>query len=158
MMNSGELDILLVEDNQDDMDLALHALQRGKLANNIFVARNGEEALDFLFCRGAFGHRSFDHPPKLVLLDLKLPKVDGMEVLKEIKSDARTKTIPVVIMTSSKEERDLVAGYNLGANSYIQKPVDFDQFRETVKSVGLYWLVINQPVPNNGVREVVARR
>jgi two-component system, response regulator len=119
MMNSGELDILLVEDNQDDMDLALHALQRGKLANNIFVARNGEEALDFLFCRGAFGHRSFDHPPKLVLLDLKLPKVDGMEVLKEIKSDARTKTIPVVIMTSSKEERDLVAGYNLGANSYI---------------------------------------
>ena len=157
-MNSEELDILLVEDNQDDMDLALHALKRGNLANNIFVARDGEEALDFLFCRGGFGHRSFDHPPKLVLLDLKLPKVDGMEVLKQIKVDARTKTIPVVIMTSSKEERDLVAGYNLGANSYIQKPVDFDQFRETVKSVGLYWLVINQPVPTNGAREMVVRR
>jgi CheY-like chemotaxis protein len=143
-MNSRELDILLVEDNQDDMDLALHALRREKLANSIFVARDGEEALDFLFCRGAFAQRSFDHPPKLVLLDLKLPKIDGMEVLKQVKSDPRTKTIPVVIMTSSKEERDLVAGYNLGANSYIQKPVDFDQFRETVKSVGLYWVVINQ--------------
>jgi len=157
-MNSEELDILLVEDNQDDMDLALHALRRENLANRIFVARDGEEALDFLFCRGAFEHRSFDHPPKLVLLDLKLPKVDGMEVLRQIKSEARTKTIPVVIMTSSKEERDLVAGYNLGANSYIQKPVDFDQFRETVKSVGLYWLVINQPVPTNGAREMVVRR
>ena len=144
-MNSGNLDILLVEDNQDDMDLALHALRREKLANNIFIARDGEEALDFIFCRGAFTHRSFERPPKLVLLDLKLPKVDGMEVLKQIKSDPRTKTIPVVIMTSSKEERDLAAGYNLGANSYIQKPVDFEQFRETVKSVGLYWLVINQP-------------
>jgi CheY-like chemotaxis protein len=143
-MNSRELDILLVEDNQDDMDLALHALRREKLANSIFVARDGEEALDFLFCRGAFAQRSFDHPPKLVLLDLKLPKIDGMEVLKQVKSDPRTKTIPVVIMTSSKEERDLVAGYNLGANSYIQKPVDFEQFRETVKSVGLYWVVINQ--------------
>jgi two-component system response regulator len=144
-MNTGKLDILLVEDNQDDMDLALHALKREKLANNIYVARDGEEALDFIFCRGTFAHRSFERPPKLVLLDLKLPKVDGMEVLKQIKSDLRTRTIPVVIMTSSKEERDLVAGYNLGANSYIQKPVDFDQFRETVKSVGLYWLVINQP-------------
>jgi len=144
-MNAGGLDILLVEDNQDDRDLALHALQRDKVANRIFVVRDGEEALDFLFCRGAYAERSFDHPPKLVLLDLKLPKVDGMEVLKQVKSDLRTKTIPVVIMTSSKEERDLVAGYNLGANSYIQKPVDFDQFRETVKSVGLYWLVINQP-------------
>ncbi len=144
-MNSGELDILLVEDNEEDMDLALHALRREKLANNIFVARDGEEALDFLFCRGGFAQRSFDHPPKLVLLDLKLPKVDGMEVLKQVKSDPRTRTIPVVIMTSSKEERDLVAGYNLGANSYIQKPVDFEQFRETVKSVGLYWLIINQP-------------
>ena len=144
-MNSRELDILLVEDNEDDMDLALHALRREKVANSIFVVRDGEEALDFLFCRGAFAQRSFDRPPKLVLLDLKLPKVDGMEVLKQVKSDPRTKTIPIVIMTSSKEERDLVAGYSFGANSYIQKPVDFDQFRETVKSVGLYWVVINQP-------------
>ena len=153
-MNSGKLDILLVEDNQDDMDLALHALKQGKLANNIVVARDGEEALDFLFCRGAFAQRLFEHPPKLVLLDLKLPKVDGMEVLKQVKNDPRTRTIPIVIMTSSKEERDLVAGYNLGANSYIQKPVDFDQFRETVKTIGLYWLVINQPVPISVMNEV----
>ena len=149
-MNPEELEILLVEDNQDDADLALHALRREKLANNIIVTRDGEEALDFLFCRGPFAHRSFDHPPKLVLLDLKLPKIDGMEVLRQAKSDPRTKTIPFVVMTSSKEERDLVAGYNLGANSYIQKPVDFDQFRKTVKSVGLYWLVINQPAPASG--------
>jgi two-component system response regulator len=144
-MKLDDLDILLVEDNQDDVDLALHALRREKLANKIYVVRDGEEALDFLFCRGSFAERSFDVPPKLVLLDLKLPKIGGMEVLKEIKSDPRTKTIPVVIMTSSKEERDLVASYNLGVNSYIQKPVDFDQFRETIKSVGLYWLLINQP-------------
>jgi two-component system response regulator len=157
-MNSADLDILLVEDNQDDMDLALHALKREKLANHISVARDGEEALDFLFCRGAFAQRSFEHPPKLVLLDLKLPKVDGMEVLKQVKSDSRTKNIPIVIMTSSKEERDLVSGYNLGANSFIQKPVDFDQFRQTVKSIGLYWLVINQPAPVTGVRELAAAR
>src|SRR5712692_5437691 len=143
-MKSSEVDILLVEDSQDDMDLTLHALRRETLANNIFAVRDGEQALDFLFCTGAFAHRSFDHPPKLVLLDLKLPKVDGMEVLKRIKGDPRTRTIPVVILTSSKEERDLVTGYGLGANSYIQKPVDFDQFRETVKQVGLYWLVTNQ--------------
>jgi two-component system, response regulator len=144
MMNTQELDILLVEDSQEDVDLALHALRREKLANSIFIVRDGEEALDFLFCRGAFAHRSFDNPPKLVLLDLKLPKVNGMEVLKEVKGDPRTKTIPVVIMTSSKEERDLVASYDLGVNSYIQKPVDFEQFRDTVKTVGLYWLVSNQ--------------
>jgi len=144
-MNGDSLDILLVEDNQDDIDLALHSLRREKLANRIVIARDGEEALDCLFCRGAFAQRSFDCPPKLVLLDLKLPKVDGMEVLKQIKADPRTRTIPVVIMTSSKEERDLAASYNLGVNSYIQKPVDFDKFRETVKTVGLYWLVVNQP-------------
>jgi CheY-like chemotaxis protein len=155
-MNTEELDILLVEDNQDDIELVLHALRREKLANRIFVVRDGEEALDFLFCRGAQVHRTFDHPPKLVLLDLKLPKVDGLGVLKQIKSDSRTRNIPIVIMTSSKEERDLVSGYDLGANSYIQKPVDFDQFRETVKNVGLYWLVINQPPPVSGVRELEA--
>jgi two-component system response regulator len=146
-MSTEQFEILLVEDDQDDMDLALHALRREKLANHIYVARDGEEALDFLFCRGAFAHRSIEHAPKLVLLDLKLPKVNGMEVLKEIKADPRTRAIPVVIMTSSKEERDLVSGYNLGVNSYIQKPVDFDQFRRTVKSIGLYWLVTNQPPP-----------
>jgi two-component system response regulator len=144
-MTSENLDILLVEDNQDDLDLALHALRRENLANKILVVRDGEEALDFLFCRGKFAGRSPDHPPKLVLLDLKLPKVDGLEVLKQSKSDLRLKSIPIVIMTSSKEERDLVASYNLGVNSYIQKPVDFEKFRNTVKTVGLYWLVINQP-------------
>jgi two-component system, response regulator len=153
-----QLDILLVEDNQDDVDLALYALKREKLANKIHVARDGEEALDFLFCRGPFAERSFEHPPKLVLLDLKLPKVDGMEVLKELKADPRTRSIPVVMMTSSREERDLVNSYNLGANSYIQKPVDFDQFRETVKSVGLYWLVINQPPPTNGKPHAAIQR
>jgi two-component system, response regulator len=157
-MNSGELDILLVEDNQDDMDLFLHVLRREKLANKIFVTRDGEEALDFLFCRGTFSQRTFEHPPKLILLDLKLPKVDGLEVLKLVKSDPRTKVVPVVIMTSSKEERDLVASYNLGVNSYIQKPVDFDQFRETVKSVGLYWLVTNQLVPVGALAELARRR
>jgi two-component system response regulator len=158
MMNTGELDILLVEDNQDDMDLALHALRREKLANRVFAVRDGEEALDFLFCRGTFAHRMFNRPPKLVLLDLKLPKVDGLEVLKQLKGDARTRNIPIVIMTSSKEERDMVSGYDLGANSYIQKPVDTDQFRETVKNVGLYWLVVNQPPPISGVREMEATR
>jgi len=149
-MNAVEVDILLVEDNQDDMDLALHALRRENLANKIFVVRDGEEALEFLFCRGVFAKRSFDQPPKLVLLDLKLPKVEGIEVLRQVKADSRTRSIPVVILTSSKEEQDLVRGYNLGANSYIQKPVDFEQFRDTVKHVGLYWLVTNQPPPVNG--------
>jgi CheY-like chemotaxis protein len=143
------VDILLVEDNQDDMDLALHALRQERVVNNVFVVRDGEEALDFLFCRGAFSERSFDHPPRLVLLDLKLPKVDGMEVLRQVKSDPRTKIIPIVMMTSSKEERDVMNGYNLGVNSYIQKPVDFDQFRATVKSLGMYWLVVNQPPLNH---------
>lgn len=144
-MNSFDADILLVEDNRDDVELTLHALRKEKLANNILVVRDGEEALAFLFCTGPFAARSIDRHPKLVLLDLKLPKIDGMEVLKRMKEDERTRTIPVVILTSSKEDRDLIKGYNLGANSYIQKPVDFDQFRETVKQVGLYWLLVNQP-------------
>src|SRR5262249_10863046 len=148
------VEILLVEDSQDDIDLALHALRQGKVVNNIFVVRDGEEALDFLFCRGTFVDRTFDHPPKLVLLDLKLPKVDGLQVLKQVKSDPRTKTIPVVIMTSSKEERDLIEGYNSGVNSYIQKPVDFEQFRSTVKTLGLYWVVVNQPPLNQESRQL----
>ena len=143
-MTDRKIEILLVEDNAEDVELTLHALRKENLANSIQVARDGEEALDFLFCNGAYAGRSFDHPPRLVLLDLKLPKVDGMEVLKRLKSDPRTATIPVVILTSSKEERDLINGYGLGANSYIQKPVDFEQFRETVKNAGFYWLVINQ--------------
>ena len=151
-MTKRAVDILLVEDNQDDVELALHALRRENLANNIHVARDGEEALQFLFADGPFSDRSAEHQPKLVLLDLKLPKVDGMEVLKKLKEDERTKRIPVVILTSSKEERDLLKGYGLGANSYIQKPVDFNQFRNVVKNVGLYWLVINQPAPADGER------
>ena len=146
---STTVDILLVEDSQDDIDLALHALRQDKLANSIFVVRDGEEAVDFLFCRGQFSDRSFEHPPKLVLLDLKLPKIDGLQVLKQLKNDSRTSAIPVVIMTSSKEERDLVEGYKSGVNSYIQKPVDFEQFRKTVKTLGLYWLVVNQSPLNH---------
>jgi two-component system response regulator len=145
-MNPNEIDILLVDDSQDDVDLTLHALRSENLANRIFVVRDGEEALDFLFCTGAHAERSFDHPPKIVLLDLKLPKVDGMQVLKQIKQDARTKAIPVILMTSSREERDRVIGYNLGANSYLQKPVDFPEFRKMVKLLGLYWLVVNQSI------------
>lgn len=143
-MNPDQIEILLVEDNPDDLELTLYTLGNEKLANKIHVARDGEEALEFLFCTGQHAGRSFEHPPRLVLLDLKLPKVDGMEVLKQLKNDPRTRSIPVVILTSSKEERDLIKGYGLGANSYIQKPVDFEQFRQTIKSVGLYWLVVNQ--------------
>ncbi len=143
-MHSFNTEILLVEDNQDDLDLTLHALRRENLANQILVVRDGEEALDFLFCKGKYAERSFDCPPPLVLLDLKLPKINGTEVLKLVKADPRTRTIPVVILTSSKEERDLVHSYNYGANSYIQKPVNFSEFRQTVKQLGLYWLVVNQ--------------
>ena len=143
-MNPNEVDILLVDDSQDDVDLTLHALRAERLANHVFVAHDGEEALDFLFCSGPHSDRSFDHPPKLILLDLKLPKVDGLQVLQRIKEDERTRTIPVVLMTSSKEERDRVQGYALGVNSYLQKPVDFDEFRKMVKLAGLYWLVVNQ--------------
>ncbi|HEV3307585.1 MAG TPA: response regulator [Candidatus Sulfotelmatobacter sp.] len=156
-MNSTEVDILLVDDSQEDVDLTLHALRAENLANRVFVARDGEEALEFLFCSGPHAERSFDHPPKLVLLDLKLPKIDGMQVLKQVKRDDRTRTIPVVLMTSSKEERDRLIGYNLGVNSYLQKPVDFDEFRKLVKLLGLYWLVTNQPPIGNGRSHLVGQ-
>jgi two-component system, response regulator len=143
-MSYSEVDILLVEDNPDDLELTLHALRREHLANNITAVRDGEEALEFLFCTGQYRERSFQRQPKLVLLDIKLPKLTGLEVLKRIKEDPRTKFIPVVVLTSSPEERDLVHSYKLGANSYVQKPVDFDQFRQIVKNTGLYWMVINQ--------------
>lgn len=156
-MNSIQGEILLVEDNPDDVELTLHTLGKEKLANKIHVVRDGEEALDFLFCRGAYEGRSFEQPPRLVLLDLKLPKVDGMEVLKHLKDDPRTRSIPTVILTSSREERDLIKGYGLGANSYIQKPVDFEEFRETIKTVGLYWLVVNQIASITGIAAAASR-
>ena len=140
---NNQTEILLIDDDPADVELALHALRESRLANHVQVLRDGEEALDYLFPSG----RALSQVPKLILLDLKLPKIDGIEVLQRIKSDPATKSIPVVILTSSKAERDMVRGYDLGVNSYIQKPVDFDQFREIVKQVGLYWLVINQPVP-----------
>ena len=146
-MSPNEVEILLVEDNPDDVELALHALRRENLSNRIQVVRDGEEALDFVFCRNAYQHRRFEDAPKVVLLDLKLPKVDGLEVLRAIKADPRTQTIPVVVLTSSKEEKDLVESYHLGANSYIQKPVDIDKFRDTIKQLGLYWLVVNVAQP-----------
>jgi two-component system, response regulator len=138
------VEVLLVEDDPSDVELTLLILKREKLANRIDIAHDGEEALDYLFRRGAYKERTSDHEPRLVLLDLKLPKVSGLEVLRELKADPRTRSIPIVVMTSSREERDLVDSYSLGVNSYIQKPIDFEQFRDTVRQVGFYWLLVNQ--------------
>jgi len=144
-MVTNEVQILLVEDNPNDVELTLRALKKHNLANKVHVAKDGAEALEYIFANGAYAHRKVDDRPKVVLLDLKLPKVDGLEVLRRIKSHERTKIIPVVVLTSSKEERDLLETYRLGANSYITKPVDFDKFVESVSELGLYWLLLNQP-------------
>jgi two-component system, response regulator len=141
------VEILLVEDNPSDAELTLHALEKSKLANQIQLARDGEEALDFLFCRGAFAGRRFNMAPRLILLDLKLPRVDGLQVLREVKADSRTKAIPIVVLTSSKEETDLVRSYHLGVNSYIQKPVNFAEFQDVVRQLGMYWLLVNSQPP-----------
>jgi two-component system response regulator len=139
------IDILLVEDNPHDAELTVRALKKRHLANRIFVAEDGAQALDILFARGQYEKRENSTPPKVVLLDLKLPKVSGLEVLKEIKSDARTKRIPVVVVTSSREDPDIKEAYSLGANSYVVKPVDFEQFFDAMSNLGLYWLLVNQP-------------
>jgi two-component system response regulator len=144
---SSGVEILLIEDNAADVELTQHAFEVDHLANRIEVVRDGEEALDFLFCRGAYAHRCFDRPPRLVLMDLKLPKVDGLDVLRQIKSDPRTRAIPVIVMTSSTEESDLVRSYHYGVNSYIQKPVDFKDFQKIVQTLGMYWLLVNAPPP-----------
>jgi CheY-like chemotaxis protein len=140
----NQVEILLVEDNPDDLDMALYALREMKLANHIHVARDGEEALDFIFCLGPHARRTIESGPKVILLDLKLPKVDGLEVLKQIKSDPRTITIPVVILTSSKEQSDVLESYKLGVNSYIVKPVNFEAFAMAMKQLGMYWMLLNQ--------------
>ena len=138
------------------MKLALHAFKRHNLANQVHVVRDGVEALEFIFCTGAYAHRQLEEAPKVILLDLKLPLIDGVEVLRRIKADPRTQLIPVVVLTSSREERDIVESYRLGVNSYIVKPVDFDQFIEAVRQLGFYWLLLNQaPVPGNSVDETM---
>ena len=143
-MNIRDVDILLVEPSNNDAEFAVRALWREHFPSNIFIAKDGEEALDFLFCRGAFVERSFDRLPKLVLLELELPKIDGMEVLRQLKADSRTKSIPVVILGSSPQELDLARSYDLGANCYIQKPKGSTQSWQTVKTVGSYWMNVNR--------------
>jgi two-component system response regulator len=145
MTDINEVEILLVEDNPNDEELTLRALRKHNLANRVHVVRDGAEALEFIFATGAYTDRKVENGPKVILLDLKLPKVDGLEVLRRVKSDERTKATPVVVLTSSREERDVVESYKLGVNSYMVKPVDFDQFIQAVSQLGLYWLLLNQP-------------
>lgn len=141
----GRVDILMVEDNPNDEELTLHELRRYHLANAIEVVRDGQEALEYIFCIGRYAARNIEDRPNVILLDIKLPLIDGLEVLRRIKQDPRTRTIPVVMLTSSREERDMIESYRLGVNSYIVKPVDFDQFKEAARSLGMYWLLLNRP-------------
>ena len=146
-MNAEPIEILLVEDNPDDVHLTLRSLKKNNISNPVVVARDGVEALDYLFCRGSHAGRDPDHLPVVVLLDIKLPKIDGIEVLKQVRANEQTKLLPVVILTSSREERDILNGYKFGANSYVRKPVDFVEFNEAIKNLGLYWLLWNEAPP-----------
>jgi len=143
--------ILLVEDNRDDVDLTLHALKKNRIKNEVIVANDGAAALDFLFGTGKYSGRDLSDMPTLILLDIKLPKIDGLEVLKRIRKNDLTKYIPVTILTSSKEEQDIIKGYQLGVNSYVRKPVNFNQFTEAVNSLGLYWLLLNETPPREKI-------
>ena len=143
-MNKAPVEIVFIEDNKYDVELTLRALKKNNLSNNILVLEDGEKALNYFYAKGKFQNRNIEEKPKLILLDLKLPKVNGLDVLKKIKSDERTKIIPIVILTSSKEEKDIIESYKLGVNSYIVKPVDFNKFVEAVGQVGLYWLLLNE--------------
>lgn len=147
MERKKERTILLVEDNPDDVELTLRVFKKYSIENEVTVVRDGAEALDYLFATGAYAERDKSTMPAVILLDLKLPKIDGLEVLRRIRADERTKLLPVVILTSSKEEQDIVNGYKLGANGYVRKPVDFNQFSEAVRQLGLYWLLLNEPLP-----------
>ena len=140
-----EVEILLVEDNPNDAELAIRALKKNNLANKLLWVKDGAEALDFIFGTGSYSHRNVVNGPKVILLDLRLPKVDGMEVLRKTKGDERTKSIPIVVLTSSREDRDIVESYRLGVNSFISKPVEFEAFAKTVSELGFYWLLVNQP-------------
>jgi two-component system response regulator len=146
-MSDNFVEILLVEDNPDDVDLTLLALTENRIANNVHVARDGVEALDFIFCTGPYAGRAPQASPRVILLDLKLPRVDGLEVLRRLKGDPRTHGIPVVMLTSSREERDLIESYQLGVNSYIVKPVDFEQFTLAIRQLGMYWMLLNERSP-----------
>jgi len=146
MLNKHEVvEILLVEDNPTDAELAMRALKKNNLANNLVWVKDGAEALDFLFGKGAYAARETNNVPHVILLDLRLPKVDGLEVLRAVKNDELTKHIPVVVLTSSKEDRDITESYKLGVNSYISKPVEFEAFAKTVAELGMYWLLLNRP-------------
>lgn len=151
-MAESDPEILLVEDNPNDVKLALHAFQKHRLANRVHVVRDGVEALEFLFCTDRHSQRRIEDAPRLILLDLKLPLMDGIEVLRRIKSDPRTRLIPVVMLTASREECDIVETYKMGVNSYIVKPVDFEQFSEAVRQIGYYWLMLNEAPPGVGAR------
>ena len=145
-MNTYAIEVLLVEDNPYDAEMTIRALKKINIGNNLFHVKDGAEALDFIFARGDFAERTSGNKPKVILLDIKMPKVDGIEVLRQIKADPQTKNIPVVIMTSSKEEQDMITSYDLGVNSYVVKPVNFESFAKAVSELGMYWLLINQPL------------